>query len=100
MKDAPDIDVLIDIWQNYDGRLQAGLLLLPTLEPIRDSITGILELSELLARTTRAESVRTLQRQFDKSLNLLLEGVRGLCRAGGEVVSLETLAERLEWGVK
>ena len=100
MQTAPDVDALIDVWQDYDRSLQTGLLLAPSLEPVKDAITGILELSELLARTTRSESVKTLQTQFDRSLVSLVEGVRGLCRTGGDVTSLETLAERLEWGVK
>ncbi|KAL9530723.1 Gamma-tubulin complex component [Sphaerulina musiva] len=97
MLNATDIDAMIAIWQNYDRRLQTNLLLSANLEPVRDTITGILELSELLARTTRAESVKTLLNQFNESLNILVAAIRGLSRAGGAEMAMETLAERLEW---
>ncbi|KAM3417692.1 Spindle pole body component [Cercospora zeina] len=96
MDAASDIDAMVSIWQHYQGRLQMSLLLSPKLEPVRDAVTGMLELSETLARTTRLGSIAALQDQFDRSLKFLVAGLRGLSRAGGDV-ALEALAERLEW---
>ncbi|GIZ47409.1 hypothetical protein CKM354_001050000 [Cercospora kikuchii] len=96
MDAASDIDAMVSTWQEYETRLQMSLLLSPKLEPVRDAITGILELSETLARTTRFSSIVALQDQFDQSLNFLVAGLRGLSRAGGEL-ALESLADRLEW---
>ncbi|KAI5364804.1 putative gamma-tubulin complex component protein [Septoria linicola] len=99
MNRAVDIDAMTGIWRNYDRRLQMSLLLSPKLEPVRDAITGILELSELLAKSTREDSIKALQDQFDRGLTFLIAGVRGLGRAGGEA-ALETLAERLECSIQ
>ncbi|KAF2212001.1 hypothetical protein CERZMDRAFT_106264 [Cercospora zeae-maydis SCOH1-5] len=96
MDAASDIDAMVSIWRHYQGRLQMNLLLSPKLEPVRDAIMGILELSETLARTTRLSSVSALQDQFDRSLKFLVAGLRGLSRAGGDI-GLEALAEKLEW---
>ncbi|KXS98247.1 hypothetical protein AC578_6279 [Pseudocercospora eumusae] len=93
---ALDIDGMVDVWTNYSKSLENSLLLSARLEPVRDAITGMLELSELLAKTTNPDSIAVLQDQFEKSLSFLIAGIRGVSRAGGDS-ALETLAERLEW---
>ncbi|KXT11049.1 hypothetical protein AC579_1975 [Pseudocercospora musae] len=95
---ALDIDGMVGVWANYSKSLETSLLLSTRLEPVRDAITGMLELSELLARTCSPDSIVVLQDQFEKSLNFLIAGIRSVSRAGGES-ALETLAERLEWSV-
>ncbi|KAF7192915.1 putative agmatine deiminase [Pseudocercospora fuligena] len=93
---ALDIDGMVDVWANYSKSLETSLLVSTKLEPIRDAITGMLELTELLAKTTNPDSITVMQDQFERSLKFLIAGIRGVSRAGGES-ALETLAERLEW---
>lgn len=98
MQSAIDINSMVETWTKYEQRLQRSLLLSKSISPIRDTVTSMLELSDLLARTTQSQSILSLQDQFDKSLTFLINGVRGISRVGADS-PLETLADTLGWGV-
>ncbi|KAK4501964.1 hypothetical protein PRZ48_007774 [Zasmidium cellare] len=95
---AADIDEMVTILARYEKRLQANLLLAANLEPVRDAIIGILELSEVLSKSNGPDRITSLQRQFETSLRFLVAGIRGVGRAGGDSF-LEGLADTLSWGV-
>ncbi|SMQ53719.1 unnamed protein product [Zymoseptoria tritici ST99CH_3D7] len=99
MQAAKDIDAMVTVWSDYERRLQTSLMLTSRLEPIKEGIIGVLEISEHLARSMEPKSVAGLLEQFESSMAFLIAGVRGVSRAGGEQ-ALEMLAERLEWSVK
>ncbi|KAF2172741.1 hypothetical protein M409DRAFT_16704 [Zasmidium cellare ATCC 36951] len=95
---AADIDEMVAILARYEKRLQSNLLLAANLEPVRDTIIGILELSELLSKTDKEDRISSLQQQYEKSMRFLVAGIRGVGRAGGDSF-LQGLSERLGWGV-
>jgi gamma-tubulin complex component 5 len=91
---ANDVDSMIALWAAYDKRLQTSLLLSPRLEPVRDTITSVLELSELLVNSVQVENITAMESQFDKSRDFLVMSIQRLGRAGG-FPALEMLADRL-----
>lgn len=99
MERAADIDEMVAEYAAYEKRLEMNLLLATNLEPVRDAVIGILELSEVLAKTDQEGRIVALQNEFDKNVKFLTAGIRGVGRAGGESF-LERLAEILEWGVR
>jgi gamma-tubulin complex component 5 len=99
LKSAEDIDAMVRVWADYEQRLQTSLLLSARLEPMREAIMNILEISELLVHATGPKNVAGLLERFDSGMSFLVAGVRGISRAGGEE-ALGMFAERLEWMVK
>ncbi|KAF1823018.1 uncharacterized protein K489DRAFT_318752 [Dissoconium aciculare CBS 342.82] len=96
MATSESIDSMVDVWSKYTSQLQLALLLTPSLEPVRDAVINILELSELLSRARGPASIAGLLAQFERNLAFLMAGVRGVGRAGGQFW-LEAFAERLDW---
>jgi gamma-tubulin complex component 5 len=104
MKAAADIDEMAAAWSTYETQLQMGLLVAPRLSPIRDAVTGILELCErfatawesLLAGRQTDNLTSNMERELEKSTAFVIAGVRGVSRAGGQL-ALESFAERLAW---
>lgn len=92
---AEDIDAMALIWTDHERRLETSLLLTKRLGPVRDAIIRILELSELLIKSSGERGVAALLEQYQQDMTFLVAGIRGVSRAGGEP-SLEMLAERLE----
>ncbi|KAK0934753.1 hypothetical protein LTR29_013684 [Friedmanniomyces endolithicus] len=101
---AEGIDAMGEIWTNHDKRLMGSLLLSSNLNPIRNAITDMLRLCEsladawplLLGGATSSEAVTGMSEGFSKSLSFVSAGLRGVSRAGGELM-LEALAESLQY---
>jgi gamma-tubulin complex component 5 len=90
------IESMVDLWTQYTKQLEVTLLLTSSLQPVRESILSILEVSDLLRRARGPASIAGLLAQFDRNLAFLVAGVRGVGRAGGQYW-LEAFAERLDW---
>lgn len=99
LESVHDVDSMVSIWSDYTKSLETGLVLSAKLEPLRDAITGMLELSELLIKSNEPEKISFLQAQFETNIGFLVAGLRGVSRAGGEA-ALEILADRLEWSAR
>lgn len=109
--EAKDIDAMVAAYAAHKRRLDASLLLSPSLNPLREALVAALALCEkfspLWELSTTANvgestregvnmSLRKLRKEFESTLNFVRAGVRSVSRAGGESL-LEALAERLEW---
>jgi gamma-tubulin complex component 5 len=93
------IETMVALWAKYTRQLEITLLLTSSLQPVRESILSILEVSDLLRRARGPASIAGLLAQFDRNLAFLIAGVRGVGRAGGQYW-LEAFAERLDWQQK
>ncbi|KAK3714100.1 hypothetical protein LTR37_008129 [Vermiconidia calcicola] len=126
---ADGIDGMADVWASYEKRLETSLLLAPNMKPMREAITGHLELCESLTIAWRRlfgnERCSTIEMGEEhhedtehrvsgnapvgntvKGLQSELDKslsfiVAGLRGIGraGGNTALETLADRLEWNV-
>lgn len=117
---ASDIGAMAAVYVSYDKRLALALLSSENLAPIRDAVTGLLVLCERLRESWNrvvgagesAEEVEgrashgptlvgiaSMEAEYERDLSFVTAGVRGISRACGERL-FETLADRLEWGVR
>lgn len=107
---APTIDSMLASYTTHMHRLEVSLFLSPNLTPLREALVSALALCERFSplwelATTEGVGegtregvrlgLRKLQGEFEEAVNFVRAGVRGVSRAGGEVL-LEELAEGLE----
>ncbi|KAF1346024.1 Spc98 family-domain-containing protein [Delphinella strobiligena] len=107
LESTPDMDGMIAAYDAFEENLEARLLLRNNLQPIFQTLFGIMSLSEefiliwiQLIKEVSPRAIRDvaiLSQEYERQLHFAIAGLRGVSRVGGEP-SWTLLAEKLHLG--